>query len=70
MTSSPSKDEAMCDVSPFEVCDVVLGQPHMWIFHVFYESKPHSVIFTLGGKLYDVLEVVPTIVDSLTSMKK
>jgi hypothetical protein len=30
--------------------------------HVVYESRPHSVIVTLGSQLYRVLEVVPTTV--------
>ena len=30
----------------------------MWKFHVGYESRPHSVIITLGGKLYTVPKVV------------
>jgi hypothetical protein len=35
---NPFKDEVLCDVSPLEVCDVLLGQPYMWRNHVFYES--------------------------------
>jgi hypothetical protein len=34
----------------------------MWRRHVVYESRPRSVIVTLGGHLYKILEVVPTIV--------
>jgi hypothetical protein len=30
--------------------------------HVVYESRPHSVIVSLGGHLYRIPEVVPTIV--------
>jgi hypothetical protein len=26
----PFKDEVLCDVSPLEVCDVLLGQPYLW----------------------------------------
>jgi hypothetical protein len=58
----PFKDEVVCDVSPLDVCDVVLGQPYMWKHHVVYESRPRSVIITLGGHLYRIPEVVPTIV--------
>jgi hypothetical protein len=58
----PFKDEVLCDVSPLDVCDVLLGQPYMWRRHVVYESRPHSVIVTLGGHLYRIPEVVPTIV--------
>jgi hypothetical protein len=34
----PFKDEVLCDVSPLDVCDVLLGQPYMWKRHVVYES--------------------------------
>jgi hypothetical protein len=26
----PFKDEVLCDMSPLEVCDVLLGQPYLW----------------------------------------
>jgi hypothetical protein len=26
----PFKDEVLCDISPLEVCDVLLGQPYLW----------------------------------------
>jgi hypothetical protein len=55
---NPFKDEVLCDVSPLEVCDVLLGQPYMWRRHVVYESRPRSVIVTLGGQLYRIPEVV------------
>jgi hypothetical protein len=58
----PFKDEVLCDVAPLDVCDVLLGQPYMWRRHAVYESRPHSVIVTLGGHLYRIPEVVPTIV--------
>jgi hypothetical protein len=58
----PFKDEVLCDVSPLDVCDVLLGQPYMWKRHAIYESRPSSVIVTLGGHLYRIPEVVPTIV--------
>jgi hypothetical protein len=58
----PFKDEVLCDVSPLDVCDVLLGQPYMWKRHAIYESRPHSVIVTLGGHLYRIPEVVPTTV--------
>jgi hypothetical protein len=58
----PFKDEVLCDVSPLDVCDVLLGQPYMWKRHAVYESRPRSVIVTLGGDLYRIPEVVPTIV--------
>jgi hypothetical protein len=48
----------MCDISPLEVSDVLLGQPYLWKRHVVYESRPPSVIITLGGQLYKIPEVV------------
>jgi hypothetical protein len=58
----PFKDEVLCDVSPLDVCDVLLGQRYMWKRHVVYESRPHSVIVSMGGHLYRIPEVVPTTV--------
>jgi hypothetical protein len=52
----------VCDVAPLDVCDVVLGQPYMWKHHVVYECRPRSVIIILGGQLYRIPKVVPTIV--------
>ena len=50
----PFKDEVLCDVAPLEVGNVLLGQPYMWKHHAVYESRPHSVIVTLGGQLYRI----------------
>jgi hypothetical protein len=58
----PFKDEVLCDVSPLDVCDVLLGQPYMWRRHVFYEARPHSVIVSIGVHLYRIPEVVLTII--------
>jgi hypothetical protein len=58
----PFKDEVLCDVAPLDVCDVLLGQPYMWKHHTIYESRPRSVIVTLGGHLYRIPKVVLTIV--------
>jgi hypothetical protein len=66
----PFKDEVLCDVSPLEVCDVLLGQPYLWKCHVVYESRPRSVIITLNRKLYRIPEVVPPSVISLISAKQ
>jgi hypothetical protein len=66
----PFKDEVLCDVSPLEVCDVLLGQPYLWKHHVVYESRPRSVIITLNRKLYRIPEVVPPSVISLISAKQ
>jgi hypothetical protein len=54
----PFKDEVLCDVSPLDVCDVLLGQPYMWKLHVVYESRPCSVIVSLGDRLYRIPKVV------------
>jgi hypothetical protein len=66
---NPFKDEVLCDISPLEVCDVLLGQPYLWKRHVVYESRPRSVIITLGRQLYNILEVVPPTAISLISTK-
>jgi hypothetical protein len=42
----------------------------MWKFHVFYESQPRSVIITLRGHPYRVLEVVLTTTISSIFAKK
>jgi hypothetical protein len=44
----PFKDEVLCDVSPLDVCDVLLGQPYMWKRHVVYESRPAVSLFLWG----------------------
>jgi hypothetical protein len=67
---NPFKDEVLCDVSPLEVCDVLLGQPYSWKHHVIYESRPRSVIITLNRKFYRIPEPVPPISISLISVKK
>jgi hypothetical protein len=66
----PFKDEVLCDISPLEVCDVLLGQPYLWKHHVVYESRPRSVIITLGRQLYRIPEVAPPTAISLISAKK
>jgi hypothetical protein len=66
----PFKDEVLCDVSPLEVCDVLLGQPYLWKCHVVYASRPPSVIITLNGKLYRILKAVPPSAISLIFAKK
>ena len=42
----------------------------MWKHHVVYESRPRSVIVTLGKQLYRILEEVPNIVVSLITTKQ
>jgi hypothetical protein len=66
----PFKDEVLCDFSPLEVCNVLLGQPYLWKRHIIYESRPRNVIITLNKKLYRIPEVVPPSVISLISAKK
>jgi hypothetical protein len=65
----PFKYEVLCDISPLEVCEVILGQPYFWKCHVVYESIPHSVIINLGGQLYRILEVASPTAISLISAK-
>jgi hypothetical protein len=48
------KDEVVCDISPLEVHDVILGQPFMRKHHAIYESRPHNVIFNLRVHVYRV----------------
>jgi hypothetical protein len=66
---NPFKDEVLCDVTPLEVFDVLLGQPYMWKRHAVYESRPHSVIISLGKQLYKIPEVAPKASISLISTK-
>jgi hypothetical protein len=66
----PFKDEVLCDIAPLEVCDVLLGQPYLWKCHVVYESRPHSVIITLGRQLYSIPEVTPPTIISLIFVKQ
>jgi hypothetical protein len=64
------QSEVLCDISPLEVCDVLLGQPYLWKHHVVYESRSRSVIITLGKQLYRILEVAPPTTISLISAKQ
>jgi hypothetical protein len=61
------KDEVLCDVSPLEVCDVLLGQPYMWKHHVVYESRPRSSTFTVERQMYKIPEVGPPTADPWNS---
>ena len=63
-------DEVLCDVASIEVCDVLLGQPYLWKQHAVYESKPLSVIISLGTKLYRIPKVAPPTAISLISAKQ
>jgi hypothetical protein len=64
----PFKDEVLCDISPLEFCDVLLGQPYLWKRHVVYESIPRRVIITLGRQLYKIPEVtLPTAIFLISS---
>jgi len=42
----------------------------MWKRHVVYMSRPHSVIVTFGGQLYQIVEIVTIIAVSLNSIKQ
>jgi len=66
----PFTDEVLCDIAPFEVCDVLLGQPYLWKWHVVYESKPRSMIITLANKLYRIPEVaLPTAISLIIAIR-
>jgi hypothetical protein len=67
---NPFKDEVLCDISPLEVCDVLLGKPYLWKPHVVYESRPHNVIITLGRQLYRIPKVASPTTISLISAKQ
>jgi hypothetical protein len=66
----PFKDEVLCDISPLEVCNFLLGQLYFWKRHVVYESRHRSVIITLGRQLYRIPEVAPPTTISLIYAKK
>jgi hypothetical protein len=66
----PFKDEVLFDIAPLEVCDVLLGQPYLSKCHVLYDSKPRSVIITLGRQLYKIPEVASPTSISLIYAKK
>ena len=55
---------------PHEVCDVLLGNQYVWKHHVVHESWTHSVIITLGGQLYSILDIITPTKFSLTSCKE
>ena len=55
----PFTNEVLCDVSPLEVCDVLLGKPYLWKHHVVYDSRPHTIIISLGNNLYKIPKVAP-----------
>lgn len=63
-------DEVLCDVSPLGVFDVLLGKPYLWKRTVVYESKPCTIIITLGDKLYRIPEAtMPTAIYLITAKK-
>jgi hypothetical protein len=64
------KNEVLCDIYPLEVCDVLLGQPYLWKRHAMYESRPRTIIITLGRQLYMILEVASPTTIYLISAKK
>ena len=66
----PFTDEVLCDVTPLDVCDVLLGQPYLWRRHVVYESRPHAIIISLSNSLYRIPEVAPLTATSLITTKK
>jgi len=60
----------MCDVSPLEVCDFLLGQTCMWKLHDVYEYRPRCVIVTLGKQLCRIPEAFSKAVMSLIIAKQ
>jgi hypothetical protein len=65
----PFKDEVLCNISPLKFCGVLLGKLYFWKCHVVYESRPYSVIITLGRQLYMIPEVALPITISLIFAK-
>ena len=63
-------DEVLCEVTPLEVCDVLLGKPYLWKLHVVYQSRPRVVVITFGNKLYKIPEVPPLPTISLVTAKQ
>jgi hypothetical protein len=47
-----------------------LGQPYFWKHHDVHDSRPHSVIITLGRSLYRIPEVASPTAISLISAKQ
>jgi hypothetical protein len=66
----PFKDEVLCDISPLEVFNIILGKPYFWKRYVLYESIPRSVIITFGRQLYMIPKVAPPTAISLISTKQ
>jgi hypothetical protein len=66
----PFKDKVLCDVSPLEVCNVLLGQPYLWKYHDVYESRPDSIIINLKRKLCRIPKAVLPSAISLISSKQ
>eukprot|EP00253_Pinus_taeda_P029875 PITA_29875 len=50
-SNKPFTDEVLCDVTPLDVCDVLLGQPYLWRRHAVYESRPRAVIISVNNSL-------------------
>jgi hypothetical protein len=63
-------DEVLCDITPLDVSNVLLGQPYLWKRHVVYESRPHAFIITLGNKMYRIPEIAPPTSISLVTAKQ
>jgi hypothetical protein len=66
----PFMDEVLCDITPLDVFDVLLGQLYLWKRHVVYESRPRVVIITLGNKLYRIPEIALPTTISLVTVKQ
>jgi hypothetical protein len=66
----PFTDEVLCDISPLDVSEALLGKPYLWKRHAMYESRPRVVVITLGNKLYKILEITPPTTISLVTAKQ
>jgi len=66
----PFTNEVLCDVTPLDVCDVLLGQPYLWRRHAVYESRPCVVIISLDNSLYRIPEVAPPTATFFITTKK
>ena len=66
----PFTDVVLCDISPLDFCDVLLGKPYVWKRNVVYESRHRVIIVTLGNKLYMIPEVAPPTTVSLVIAKQ
>ena len=63
-------DEVLCDISPLDVCYLLLGLAYLWQWHVVYDYRPRVVIITLGNNFYKIPKVQPFANISLVTAKQ